>query len=397
MDDFMNKKRLPPRHIQKHSGVSPQPDLKLIQTLDTVTDPRGASCNFIHPLTTILFITIVCSLCGADDWEAIVLQANSMEKWLDQFVDMTNGVPCIRTFKRVFSILDPKDLERIQRTLASFIKEKKSGEIVSFDGKVMRGTSCSEKDLKAIHMLNAWSHDNGICIGHMKVDDKSNEITALPKLMELLDLKDTIVTADALNTQKTIAKKTMSMNADYVLPVKRNHPTLFEEIKTLFKDAETKKDLSVASDNYETIEKSHGRIELRKYHSLDATKLPSAADWEGLQSIGMVIRNRTEKGKTSREIEYYVSSCKVDARLLEKVVRGHWGIENSLHWVLDVSFREDKLRYRDRIGVQNLASIRKLVLGALAKDNILKCGKKNKRLIAATDPVYREEVLKLLF
>ena len=133
----MNKKRLPPRHIQKHSGVSPQPDLKLIQTLDTITDFRGASCNFIHPLTTILFITIVCSLCGADDWEAIVLQANSMKEWLSQFVDMTNGVPCIRTFKRVFSILDPKDLERIQRTLASFIKEKKSGEIVSFDGKTM--------------------------------------------------------------------------------------------------------------------------------------------------------------------------------------------------------------------------------------------------------------------
>ena len=397
MDFFMDKKRLAPKHIQKKTGVSPRPDLKLIQALDSVTDPRGASCNFNHPLTTILFITIVCSLCGADDWEAIVLQANSMKEWFGKFVDMTNGVPCVRTFKRVFSTLEPRGLERIQRTLTDLIKEKKSGEVVSFDGKSMRGTSCSEKDLKAIHMLNAWSHDNGICIGHMKVDDKSNEITALPKLMELLDLKDTIITADALNTQKETVKKAMNMEADYVLPVKGNHPTLFEEIDTLFKDAEKKDFRGFDGDDYETIEKFHGRIESRKYYSLDATELPSAVEWEGLQSVGMVIRNRTEKGKTSTEVEYYISSCEIDARLLEKVVRGHWGIENSLHWVLDVTFREDKLRYRDRVGAQNLATIRKLVLGVLAKDDTLKCGKKNKRLIAATDPEYREKVLKLLF
>ncbi|MCL6756051.1 MAG: ISAs1 family transposase [Candidatus Rhabdochlamydia oedothoracis] len=138
-------------------------------------------------------------------------------------------------------------------------------------------------------------------------------------------------------------------------------------MKALFENAETKNYSDFDSDAYETMEKSHGRIELRKYYSLDATKLPSAKEWEGLLSVGMVIRTRTEKGKTSREMEYYVSSCKREAHLLAKVVRGQWGIENSLHWVLDVSFREDKLRYRDRIGVQNLASIRKLVLGALTK------------------------------
>ncbi|MEX0962062.1 MAG: ISAs1 family transposase [Simkaniaceae bacterium] len=168
----MDKKRPAPKHIQKCTGNHPRPDLKLIQTLDSVTDPRGASCNFKHPLTTILFITIVCSLCGADDWEAIVLQANSMSDWLAQYVDMTNGVPCVKTFKRVFATLDPDGLEKIQRTLTELIKEKKSGEVVSFDGKTMRGTSCSEKDLKAIHMLNAWSHDNGICIGHRAPDIK---------------------------------------------------------------------------------------------------------------------------------------------------------------------------------------------------------------------------------
>ena len=136
-----------------------------------------------------------------------------MKAWLSQFVDMTNGIPCVKTFKRVFAVLDPGGLERIQRTLTELLKKKKLGEVISFDGKTMRGTSCSEKDLKAIHMLNAWSHDNGICIGHMKVDDKSNEITALPRLMELLDLKGTVITADALNTQKETVGKAISMGA----------------------------------------------------------------------------------------------------------------------------------------------------------------------------------------
>jgi len=393
----MNKKRSAPKHIQKQIGNHPRSDLKLIQAIDSVTDPRGASCNFKHPLVTILFITIVCSLCGADDWEAIVLQANSMRDWLAKYVDIINGVPCVKTFKRVFATLAPEGLEKIQRSLIELLKEKKSGEIISFDGKTMRGTSCSEKDLKAIHMLNAWSHDNGICIGHMKVDDKSNEITALPKLMEHLDLKGTIITADALNTQKNTAKTAVRMGADYVLPVKGNHPALLDEIETLFKCAEKSEFRGYDGDAYDTVEKSHGRVELRSYHCLDGSELPSAQKWEGLQSVGKVIRNRTEKGKTSTEIEYYISSCEIDAHLFEKVVRGHWGIENSLHWVLDVTFREDKLRYRDRIGAQNLASIRKLVLGVLTKDNTLKCGKKNKRLIAATDPGYREKVLKLLF
>lgn len=260
----------------------------------------------------------------------------------------------------------------------------------------MRGTSFLENGLAAIHVLNAWSHDHGICIGHMKVDDKSNEIPALPKLMELLDLKGTIITADALNTQKETVTKVIDLGADYVLPVKGNHPTLYEEINTLFEDAENNEFRGFDADDYETIEKSHGRVESRKYYSLDATELPCTAEWQGLQSVGKVVRIRTDKGKTTTETEYYISSCEIDAQLLEKVVRGHWAIENSLHWVLDVTFREDKLRYRDRIGAQNLATVRKIVLGALSRDKTLKCGKRNKRLMAATDPEYRKKILKLL-
>ncbi len=390
-------KKPPPKHIRKKKGNHPQPNLRLIQSLESVEDPRGASCNFKHPLTTILFTTIICSLCGADDWETIVLQARAMTDWLGKFVDVSQGIPCVRTFKRVFEALSPQQMEGLLMGIANLWREKKEGDVISFDGKTMKGTSALEHGLRAIHMLNAWSHDNGICIGHMKVDDKSNEITALPQLIELLDLKGTIITADALNTQKETVEKAVKAEADYVLPVKGNHPTLLGEVQLLFQDAEAHGFCGFDSDEYTSIEKAHGRVEVRKYYSIDATELPSAQEWANLQSVGKVVRERTVDGKTSVEIEYYISSCEINARLLERVVRGHWGIETSLHWVLDVVFREDKLRYRERVGAENLATVRKLALGTLTRDKTLRCGKAGKRLLAATDPRYRETLLKNLF
>ena len=385
------------KHIRKHTGAHPGENLRIIEVLGEVVDPRGESPNFNHPLTSVLFITLVCSLCGSNDWEAIVVQARAMSDWLKKFVDLSNGIPSVRTFKRIFAVLCPTEIERMLIKIMSLLREKKESDVISFDGKALRGTRASEKGLAAIHMLNAWSKDNGICIGHMKVDDKSNEITSMPDLMDLLDLKGTIVTADALNTQKNIAAKAIESGADYVLPVKGNHQTLLEEIELLFKDAQEKSFQGFDADDCETFEKSHGRVEQRQYYSLDAEELPSAIDWKGLKSLGMVIRNRTVNGQTTKEIQYYISSCEIDSHLLEEVTRGHWGIENSLHWVLDVTFREDKLRYRDRVGAQNLAAIRKITHGALARDKTLKCGKDGKRLVAATDPKYREEVLKILF
>jgi predicted transposase YbfD/YdcC len=311
-------------------------------------------------------------------------------------VDVSNGIPCVKTFKRTFEALNPKQLDEMLREVTSLWREKKKGEVISFDGKTMRGTAASEQGLKAIHMLNAWSHDNGICIGHLKVDDKSNEITALPQFMQVLDLKGTIITADALNTQREIASQAIAQGADYVLPVKGNHRTLLEELQILFKDAMENQFRGFDADEYTTIEKAHGRIEKRTYFSIDASELPSATEWANLKSAGMVTRERTIKNKTSIEVQYYISSCEIDAKLLEKASRGHWEVE-TLHWVLDVVFREDKLHYRERIGAQNLAAVRKMVLNTLAKDSTLKCGKAGKRLAAATDPQYREGILAKLF
>ena len=251
--------------------------------------------------------------------------------------------------------------------------------------------------MAAIHILNAWSKDNGICIGQTKVKDKSNEITAMPELMDFLDLKGTIITADALNTQKEIARKAIEKGADYFLPAKGNQPTILEEIELTFNDAQAKSFKGFDADNYETTEKAHGRIERRIYYSIEADELPSQKEWTGMKSIGMVIRERTEKEKTTKEVQYYISSCEIDAKVLAKATRGHWGVENNLHWTLDVIFREDKLRYRERTGAQNLSVIRKIILGALGRDKTLKCGKEGKRLRAAVDPTYREKILKNLF
>jgi len=309
-------------------GSSAEP--LIIQIFSSVTDPRSeTSLNYRHPLTTILFITVVCSLCGSNDWETIVIQANAMKDWLARFVDVSKGIPSPRTFIRVFNSLNPDELNKVLVRIGKDIGINEEREVVSFDGKTMRGTSNSEKGLRAIHMLNAWSHDQGICLGHMKVDDKSNEIPAVPKLMELLDLKGTIITADAMNTQKNTVSKAIELGADYVLPIKENHPGLFEDIDVLFKDAEGKDFRGFDADHFETVEKGHGRIETRKYIALDAAELPFAADWKDLQTVCKVTRERTYQGKKSVEMQYYISSCEIDAKLFEKVVRGHWGIESA--------------------------------------------------------------------
>jgi predicted transposase YbfD/YdcC len=320
-----------------------------------------------------------------------------MKDWIANYVDLSNGIPSIYTFKRVFELLDPCEIESMLRSTMSLLCKNMEGGTISFDGKALRGTASSEKGTKAIHLLNAWSHENGICIGHMKVADKSNEITAMPKLMELLDLNGVIITADALNTQKSIVKKAIDLGADYILPVKANHPTLLDDIKLMFEDAHSNEFKGFDADDYETLEKSRGRVESRFYYSLDAEGLPNTNEWEGLTSLGMVVRERTVGDKTSTETEYYICSTEIDARLLEEVTRGHWGIENKLHWELDVTLREDSSRYRAQLGARNLAAIRKITLGALSQDKTLKCGKQNKRLVAASNPEFREEILKNLF
>lgn len=392
----MTRKGIMPAHIQSKAFHHPQPDLRIIQVLEKIQDPRKPSCNFQYSLTSIVFIVIVTTLCGADDWPVIADVAESMEPWIAQFVDLSSGIPSAHTIERVFSLISPEVMEKIFIEIMGLLKEKKE-KVICFDGKTLRGTADVNTGKQAIHLLNAWSVENGICIGQRKVSEKSNEITAIPELMDLLDLKGTIITADALNTQKTVVAKAVKRGADYVLPVKGNHKGLLEDIELLFQEAQQKKFQGIDADQYETLEKSRGRIEKREYYSMDADELPDKADWAGIKSLGMVIRERTIQEKVSTEIIYYISSCEVDAQLLAKCVREHWQVENGLHWSLDIILREDKLRYRHEVGARNLSTIRKIILGALGKNKTRKCGRMGKRVIAASDPFFREEVLKNLF
>lgn len=367
----------------------------IIQYLQEISDPRAQSFRFRHPLISTIFIVLVTGLCGANDWVAVESMALGMQDWIAQFVPLPHGIPSHDTFGRIFSLLCPKEFNNFLIKWSSLLREKLDNkEIVNFDGKTMCGTAEKALGLKGLHILNAWSMDNGICIGQLKVDEKSNEITAMPELIKLLDLKNCIVTSDALNTQKLTAKAIINAEADYALPVKENHPGLLDDIKLMFEDAVKNDFKGVDADHYETIDKDHGRIEKRTYHVIDGEELPDRALWAGLKSLGMVIRERTLHGVTTMETIYYILSLEIDAKLFGRATRGHWSIENLLHWRLDVILREDNSRYRDEIGAQNLAVVRKVTLAMLSKDTTKKCGLATKRLLAASNPAYRELIIK---
>jgi len=367
-------------------------EFKIIKLIKNIPDPRIKRCQK-HPLESIFFIVFVAGLCGANNWVEVVSMGEALEDWIKKFVLLPFGIPSHDTFGRIFSLICPKAFNKLLEEWVSFIRKHIEGEVVSFDGKTLRGTKNNGNPL---HLLNAWSIDNGMCLGQLPVDQKTNEMKVLPKLIKLLELKDCIITADALNTQKSVAKAVIEAGADYVLPVKKNHPNLLEDIALFFDDAFKREFKGIDVGTYETLEKSHGRIESRKYYVLDGEELPNRKNWKGLKSIGMVVREREIKGKIEKECVYYIMSIEMDAKLFERCVRGHWAVENSLHWRLDVIFREDESRYRDKIGAQNLSIIRKMTLGALSRDKISKGGIQAKRLRAAGNAQYREFVLKNL-
>ena len=383
-----------PSHVKPKSFNHPGKTSRIVSTFCEIEDPRQPSCNFRHSLVTILFISLTGVLCGAKDWEEIVQAAHGMIEWIAKYVDISSGVPSSKTLKRVMSLIPTDSLERLLNCLRSSLAE---GDIVAIDGKTLRGSrGWNEKD-RPLHLLHAWSTELGVCLSQVSVDEKSNEITAFPKLIEKLELKGTIVTTDALNTQKKAATAIINQKADYTLPVKENHKDLYEDIKLLFEDADKKDFKCIDAAENHTQEKSAGRVEERSYQLLDTEDLLSAKDWAGCSSVGRVIRKRTKKGKTSTEVCYYITSLELDVDRFSRSVREHWGVENRLHLSLDVVFEEDKHRYQDKIGAANLSLLRKVGLAILTKDITLKCGKPAKQMRAATSSAYRDLLIKNCF
>lgn len=385
-----------PAHIKAKKFEHPGSNTRLITILSEVEDPRKPSCNFQYSLVTILFITLMGVLCGGKNWEEIIQSAEGMSDWMNRYVDISTGIPSSKTLKRLMGLIPTATLNRLLTNLKSSVKESKE-KTIAIDGKTLRGSRGWEEKDRALHLLHAWSVENRICLGQVSVDEKSNEITALPKLIEALELKGTVVTTDALNTQKNTAAVIIDKGADYVLPVKENHKDLHEDIALLFKEADAVEFRGLDAAQSESIEKSGGRVEKRAYDLLEVEDLPSLKKWAGCCCVGRVTRQRSKENKTSTEVCYYITSLDLNVERFARAVRGHWGVENGLHWAMDIIFDEDSHRYQDRIGAANLSLLRKVALAILSKDATLKCGRAAKQMRAATSASFREHLLKNCF
>jgi predicted transposase YbfD/YdcC len=389
-------KRGAPAHVQKPTFVHPAAGTAWITILEKLPDPRGGSPNFRYSLTSILFIVTATMLCGAEDWEEMSSLAEGMQEWLSHYVDMSSGIPSAFTIERVISSIEPTSLESMLREIAQLFRQKLTDDIIAIDGKTLCGSRDKSGGQKGVHLLHAWSCDNRICLAQLKVDDKSNEITSICSLLDQLFLEGSIVTADALNTQKNTTAKIIEKGAHYVLPVKENQRGLLESIQTLFTRAEN--DNFIGADHFESLEKSRGRVEERLCIAIDASELVEAKEWAGLKTAAKIVRRRTLEGKTSEEVIYYISDLDIDATKIARAAREHWGVENGLHYALDVVLGEDSHIYRNRNGARNLSVVRKIVLTALEKtETKKKKSKKTKRLLAALDSDFRTSCLKNLF
>lgn len=358
----------------------------------TVPDPRIDRCKR-HELMDILFLSISAVLCGAEGWEEIEDFGRARLAWLRRYFPYTNGIPKHDTIARVLSRLEPKALQESFIGWVNAACQLSEGEVVAIDGKTVRRSFQTGDRKSAIHMVSAWASQNALVLGQQRVDSKSNEITAIPALLELLELKGCIVTIDAMGTQREIAKAIRAKGADYVLALKGNQGTLEEDVKLLFSQPISAS--LTQQTRAEEVESGHGRIESRSYRqvALGRERLPSSEGWEGLNSVIEVTATRDNGTTRSTEKRYYISSLPLDVETAARAVRRHWGVENSLHWVLDVTFREDESRIRRGNGAEVMSVLRRLTLNLLKQNTTSAASMKRKRKIAAMDDTLRTEIM----
>jgi predicted transposase YbfD/YdcC len=356
--------------VEDEGWDMPTKTCALVERLQTIPDPRRQCENLKHPLVDIIMLGFCGVLAGCEDFVEIAEWGKEHETVLGTFLELPHGIPSHDTFNRVFAVLPPTTLQEV---LLPWLLERRGlpGEFVHLDGKTLRGTRCKSQKLKALHVVSAWAGQTGLTLGQVAVDTKSNEITALPQLLDLLDLQDKIVTIDAMGCQTDLARAIVVGGGDYVLAVKGNQPTLHGELQAAFAQAPAPKLRS--SRQTTTFDKGHGRYEQRTVAVLPAREYLSAAQqalWVGVVSLVMVTCTVWEQaaGRQSTEVRYFLSSLPPVARRLGAAIRGHWNIENGLHWVLDVVFREDARRVYDRTTAENVAFMHRLALSLLRGD-----------------------------
>ena len=365
-----------------------------MEKFSTLVDPRIERTKK-HSMTDILTISICGFICGIDNWVELEEFGEIKKDWFKEFLELPNGIPSHDTFGRFYAALDPEEFSRCFTRWVQAIGEVTEGEVVAIDGKTLRRSFDRASSKAAIHMVSAWASSAGLVLGQVKTDAASNEIPAIPKLLEILRLEGCIVTIDAIGAQKEVVKAIVDKGAHYVISLKKNQPKLHELVADFFTEARAERFETVPHAHTQTLEKEHGRLETREYwvtSRLDWFR--ERGEWAGLTSVGMVEATREVDGKTSREVRYFISSLAADdAKKFARAVRGHWSVENNLHWVLDVAFDEDRSRVRKDNAPENMAMLRHVALNLLKADTSTKVGIKTRRKMAGWSNEYLAHLL----
>lgn len=349
-----------------------------------------------HRLIDILFIAVCTIICGGETFTDMELFGEAKEEWLRTLLELPHGIPSHDTFGRVFSLLDPQAFGECFLRWSAALHEATQGEVIALDGKTLRHSFDTATGQSALHLVSAWASENGLVLGQLKVDGKSNEITALPALLKLLDVKGCVVTMDAMGCQKELAGQIIQQGGEYVLGLKGNQGSLHEETRYFFEEAKKMKWREVPYRYHETVEKDHGRIEIRRCWMVEEVAIKWLAredQWPGLASIAAIEAERRTGKKVTKETRYFLSSLRGNGKQLAEAARKHWGIENSLYWVLDVTLNEDQSRIRKDHAPENMALMRRLALNLIRKTKPRKASVRGSIKKAGWDNSFLEAIL----
>jgi len=366
----------------------------LLRAFKELEDPRMDRTKD-HSLPDILGIAICAVICGADGWTQIEMFGQSKKKWFGTFLDLPNGIPSHDTFRRVFNMLDPEAFEKCFMAWVDNLAQASQGRLIAVDGKTIRRSLDAANGKAAVHMVSAWCDANQMVLGQLATEEKSNEITAIPKLLKLIDISEAVVTIDAMGCQKAIAKTIVAEGGDYVLQLKGNQGGLHDETVELFDKCLRDDCLGIKYTKTKTVNGGHGRIEQRTiWATEDVSWFSERSKWKNLRSLIRVQCKRTIDGETSSEYHYYISSLPAaNPEMLLGYIRGHWSVENRLHWCLDISFADDDRRIRTGYGAENFARLSRIGLNLLKAEKTLRAGIKSKRLNCGWNHNYLLKVL----